>query len=83
MDNKKGIYTSLPKGCDPTLRIVPMPTDTNHAGDVFGGLIMSQVDIAGSILAIRRTGGRVATVAVNNFVFKHPVFIGDLVSFYT
>ena len=83
MVNNKEIYTSLPKDCDPTLRIVPMPTDTNHAGDVFGGWIMSQVDIAGSILAIRRTGGRVATVAVNNFVFKHPVFIGDLVSFYT
>ena len=59
-----------------------MPTDTNHAGDVFGGWIMSQVDIAGSLLAIRRAGGRVATVAVNNFVFKHPVFVGDLVSFY-
>ena len=59
-----------------------MPTDTNQAGDVFGGWIMSQVDIAGSLLAIRRAGGRVATVAVNNFVFKHPVFVGDLVSFY-
>lgn len=82
MGNNKEIYTSLPQNCDPTLRIVPMPTDTNHAGDVFGGWIMSQVDIAGSLLAIRRAGGRVATVAVNNFVFKHPVFIGDIVSFY-
>jgi acyl-CoA thioesterase YciA len=82
MSNNKEICTSLPQDCDPTLRIVPMPTDTNHAGDVFGGWIMSQVDIAGSLLAIRRAGGRVATVAVNNFVFKHPVFIGDLVSFY-
>ena len=82
MGNNKEICTSLPQDCDPTLRIVPMPTDTNHAGDVFGGWIMSQVDIAGSLLAIRRAGGRVATVAVNNFVFKHPVFIGDIVSFY-
>jgi acyl-CoA thioesterase YciA len=82
MGNNKEICTSLPQDCDPTLRIVPMPTDTNHAGDVFGGWIMSQVDIAGSLLAIRRAGGRVVTVAVNNFVFKHPVFIGDLVSFY-
>jgi len=82
MGNNKEIYTSLPQNCDPTLRIVPMPTDTNHAGDVFGGWIMSQVDIAGSLLAIRRAGGRVATVAVNNFVFKHPVCIGDIVSFY-
>ncbi|TFH09112.1 MAG: acyl-CoA thioesterase [Nitrosomonadales bacterium] len=82
MGNNTEIYTSLPQDCDPTLRIVPMPTDTNHAGDVFGGWIMSQVDIAGSILAIRRACGRVATVAVNNFVFKQPVFVGDLVSFY-
>ena len=82
MSNNKEICTSLPQDCDPTLRIVPMPTDTNYAGDVFGGWIMSQVDMAGSLLAIRRAGGRVATVAVNNFVFKHPVFIGDLVSFY-
>lgn len=82
MSNNKEICTSLPQDCEPTLRIVPMPTDTNYAGDVFGGWIMSQVDIAGSLLAIRRAGGRVATVAVNNFVFKHPVFIGDLVSFY-
>lgn len=82
MGNNEEICTSLPQDCDPTLRIVPMPTDTNHAGDVFGGWIMSQVDIAGSLLAIRRAGGRVATVAVNNFVFKHPVFIGDIVSFY-
>lgn len=82
MGNNKEIFTSLPQDCDPTLRIVPMPTDTNHAGDVFGGWIMSQVDMAGSLLAIRRAGGRVVTVAVNNFVFKQPVFVGDLVSFY-
>src|SRR5690606_4311005 len=48
----------------------------------FGGWIMAQVDLAGSIPAIRRAHGRVATVAVNSFVFKHPVLIGDLVSFY-
>jgi acyl-CoA thioesterase YciA len=59
-----------------------MPTDTNYAGDVFGGWIMAQVDIAGSIPAIRRARGRVATVAVNSFVFKQPVYVGDLVSFY-
>ncbi|HVW63800.1 MAG TPA: acyl-CoA thioesterase [Nitrosospira sp.] len=72
---------SLPDA-DPILRLVPMPTDTNHAGDVFGGWIMAQVDIAGSIPAIRRARGRVATVAVNSFVFKQPVYVGDLVSFY-
>ncbi len=64
------------------LRMVPMPSDTNHAGDIFGGWIMSQVDIAGSIPAIRRARGRVATVAVNSFVFKQPVLVGDLVSFF-
>ena len=76
-------YTMLPKDRDPTLRLVTMPTDTNHAGDVFGGWIMSQVDMAGSLASIRYTTGRVVTVAVNNFVFKHPVFVGDIVSFYT
>jgi acyl-CoA thioesterase YciA len=71
----------LPEG-QPILRMVPMPSDTNYAGDIFGGWIMSQVDLAGSIPAIRRARGRVATVAVNSFVFKQPVLIGDLVSFY-
>lgn len=64
------------------LRVVPMPSDVNSSGDIFGGWIMSQVDIAGAIPAIRLAKGRVATVAVNSFVFKQPVMIGDLVSFY-
>ena len=67
---------------EPTLRVVPMPADANQHGDIFGGWIMSQVDIAGSIPATRRARGRMATVAVNSFVFKQPVMIGDLVSFY-
>src|SRR2546429_9281467 len=50
--------------------------------DIFGGWIMSQVDIAGSVLAARRALGRVATIAVNSFQFKQPVFIGDVLSFY-
>ncbi|MBX3615764.1 acyl-CoA thioesterase [Nitrosomonas sp.] len=75
------LHVSLPEG-QPVLRTVPMPSDTNYAGDIFGGWIMSQVDMAGSIPAIRRACGRVATVAVNSFVFKHPVFVGDLVSIY-
>ena len=64
------------------LRVVPRPSDANANGDIFGGWIMSQVDLAGSIPAIRRAKGRVATVAVNQFVFKQPVHIGDVVSFY-
>jgi acyl-CoA thioesterase YciA len=67
---------------EPVLRVVPMPSDANYVGDIFGGWIMSQVDIAGSIPAIRRARGRVATVAVNSFQFKQPVLVGDLVSFY-
>ena len=64
------------------LRVMPMPSDTNIHGDIFGGWIMSQVDIAGAILASQLSMGRVSTVAVNNFVFKQPIYVGDLVSFY-
>lgn len=67
---------------EPTLRVVAMPSDTNFAGDIFGGWLMGQVDIAGSIPALRRAKGRVATVAVNAFTFRQPLFVGDLVSFY-
>src|SRR5512144_915856 len=66
----------------PELRVVPMPADANQHGDIFGGWVMSQVDIAGGVVAARRARGRVATVAVNSFVFKEPVLIGDLVTFY-
>ena len=59
-----------------------MPSDVNMHGDIFGGWIMAQVDIAGGIVAARRAKGRVATVAVNQFVFKHPVLVGDLLSLY-
>jgi acyl-CoA thioesterase YciA len=72
----------LPENEQPTLRVVPMPADTNAAGDVFGGWIMSQVDMAGAIAALRRARGRVVTVAVNAFSFKQPVYVSDLVSFY-
>ncbi len=67
---------------DPVLRVVPMPSDANAHGDVFGGYIMSQVDMAGAIRAVRRAKGRVATVAVNSFQFKEPVFVGDVLSLY-
>ena len=66
----------------PSLRVVPMPSDANIHGDVFGGWIMAQVDIAGSLPAVKRANGRVATVAVNSFVFRNPVLVGDLLSFY-
>ena len=73
--------TRLPPGM-PALRVMPMPADSNAHGDVFGGWIMAQVDIAGALPAARRANGRVATIAVNSFVFKQPVFVGDLLSFY-
>lgn len=66
----------------PTLRVVAMPGDCNYTGDVFGGWVMAQVDVAGSIPATRRAHGRVVTVAVNSFLFKQPLFMGDVVSFY-
>ena len=73
---------SLPKGKHAALRVVPMPGDTNQHGDIFGGWIMSQVDIAGGVVAARHARGRVATVAVNSFTFKQPVLVGDLVTFF-
>jgi len=85
MANSKNVNaaaTSLPADREPTLRLVPMPSDTNAAGDIFGGWIMSQVDVAGSIEAHRHAKGRVVTVAVNEFQFHQPVFVGDLVSCY-
>ena len=74
--------TSLPQGREATLRVIPMPADANHTGDIFGGWIMAQVDLAGAVPAMRIAKGRVATVAVNSFVFKQPVFVGDIDSLY-
>ncbi|RIX49042.1 MAG: acyl-CoA thioesterase [Rhodocyclales bacterium GT-UBC] len=65
-----------------TLRVVPMPADLNQNGDVFGGWVMAQVDVAGAIPAMRRARGRVATVSVNSFIFKQPISVGDIVSLY-
>lgn len=74
--------TVLPVDRQPTTRVMARPTDTNGAGDIFGGWIMSQVDIAASIAAYRRAKGRVVTVSVNEFQFHKPVFVGDLISCY-
>lgn len=65
-----------------TYRVVAMPADSNYRGDIFGGWLMSQVDIAGSIIGVRAARGRIATVAVKEFRFLAPVLIGDLVSCY-
>ncbi|MCD7060256.1 acyl-CoA thioesterase [Pelagibacterium xiamenense] len=65
-----------------TVRTMPMPADTNQAGDIFGGYVMSQMDIAGAICAIERVGGRVATVAVKGMTFIAPVKVGDVLCIY-
>ena len=72
----------LPSDRQLVLRVMPMPADANGNGDIFGGWIMAQVDLAGAVLPARIAKGRIATVAVNQFVFKQPVSIGDLLSFY-
>ena len=73
---------ALPADKELVMRVLPMPADSNVNGDVFGGWIMAQVDLAGSVLPSRIAKGRITTVAVNQFVFKQPVSIGDLLSFY-
>jgi len=69
-------------GVEPVLRVMPMPADMNGNGDIFGGWVMAQADIAAAIPAMRRARGRIATVAVNSFLFKQPISVGDIVSFY-
>jgi acyl-CoA thioesterase YciA len=78
-----GPRADLPTDKELVLKVVPMPADCNANGDIFGGWVMAQVDVAGSILPARYARGRMATVAVNQFVFKQPVSVGDLLSFYS
>ena len=76
-------FDILPKDTHPAIRVLAMPADTNALGDIFGGWLMSQVDIAGSVTAYEKAKGRVVTVAVNQFQFIKPVYVGDLVSLYS
>jgi len=73
---------SLPADMELVLKVIPMPADTNGNGDIFGGWVMAQVDLAGSVIPARYARGRMATVAVNEFIFKQPVRVGDILSFY-
>jgi len=73
---------ALPTDKELVLRVIPLPADVNANGDIFGGWVMAQVDLAGAVLPARLAQGRMATVAVNQFVFKQPVRVGDLLSFY-
>jgi acyl-CoA thioesterase YciA len=77
-----GETVKLPTDKELVLRVIPMPADCNANGDIFGGWVMAQVDLAGSVLPVRRARGRLATVAVNQFIFKQAVRVGDLLSFY-
>jgi len=75
--------TALPSDKSLVLKVIPMPADCNANGDIFGGWVMAQVDLAGSVLPARLAQGRLATVAVNQFVFKQPVRVGDILSFFS
>jgi acyl-CoA thioesterase YciA len=73
---------TLPTDHELVLKVIPMPGDCNANGDIFGGWVMAQVDLAGSVLPARYVQGRMATVAVNEFIFKQPVRVGDILSFF-
>ncbi len=75
-------FPTTPPATEPALRLMPMPADLNSAGDVFGGWVMAMVDIAGALPAIRRARSHVVTMAVNSFVFRQPISVGDVVSFH-
>jgi acyl-CoA thioesterase YciA len=81
--NVAATLKSLPVDMELVLKVIPMPGDVNANGDIFGGWVMAQCDLAGSVIPARYTQGRMATVAVNEFVFKQPVRIGDILSFYS
>jgi acyl-CoA thioesterase YciA len=72
----------LPDGSELVMRVMPLPADTNSNGDIFGGWLMARMDTAGAVAAVRRSRGRVATVAVTGMSFHKPVLVGDIVSCY-
>ena len=79
--NTRATGVQLPTDQELVLKVIPMPGDCNANGDIFGGWVMANVDLAGAVVPARYAGGRMATVAVNEFVFKHPVRVGDILSF--
>jgi acyl-CoA thioesterase YciA len=82
-NNTSATHVDLPTDQVLVLKVIPMPGDCNANGDIFGGWVMAQMDLAGSVLPARYTQGRMTTVAVNEFVFKQPVRVGDILSFYS
>ncbi len=82
MSDNSSAPTVMPTDKELVLKVIPMPADSNANGDIFGGWVMAQVDLAGSVIPARLAKGRIATVAVNQFIFKQAVKIGDLLSFF-
>jgi len=82
MSTHSSAKVPLPTDKELVLKVIPMPADCNANGDIFGGWVMAQVDLAGSVIPARYTQGRMATVAVNQFIFKQPVRVGDILSFF-
>ena len=83
MNTVRTASDQLPTDKELVLRVIPMPADCNANGDIFGGWVMAQVDLAGSVLPRRIAHGRIATVAVKEFIFKQPVRVGDILSFFS
>ena len=83
MTTNSSAHVALPTDKELVLKVISMPADSNANGDIFGGWVMAQVDLAGSVIPARIAKGRIATVAVNQFIFKQPVKVGDLLSFYS
>jgi acyl-CoA thioesterase YciA len=83
MSTNSSAAVPLPTHKELVLKVIPMPADCNANGDIFGGWVMAQVDLAGSVLPARVVRGRMATVAVNEFIFKQPVRVGDILSFFS
>ena len=82
-NSSQSASVALPIDKELVLKVIPMPGDCNANGDIFGGWVMAQVDLAGSVIPARHTQGRMATVAVNEFIFKQPVRVGDILSFFS
>ena len=78
----RALHGQLPTDKELVLKVIPLPRDCNANGDIFGGWVMAQVDLAGAVLPARYVDGRMATVAVNQFIFKQPVRVGDILSFF-
>jgi acyl-CoA thioesterase YciA len=83
MSTNNPMAVQLPTDEELVLKVIPMPADSNANGDIFGGWVMAQVDLAGSVIPARYAQGRMATVAVNEFIFKQPVRVGDILTFFS